>query len=119
MAVARLIRRYHDATVSFREPGAGRWQHLVGAPREREVILSPANTVYGPEGVCDAYGLEDRGGLLDAARRRQQALYDTAREWGSAGVAGWGEMWRDTRGEQWLRSQRYLDTRADWEADLR
>lgn len=65
---------------------------------------------------CDAYGLEERGGLLDAVRRRQQALYQTAREWGKAGRPGWADVWRDTRGEQWLRSMRYLDEhREEWE----
>jgi hypothetical protein len=41
-----------------------------------------------------------------------QALYDTAREWGSAGRPGWSEVWRDTRGEQWLDSLRFLDRNA-------
>jgi aminoglycoside phosphotransferase (APT) family kinase protein len=173
-AVARLVRRYHDATVSFREPENAPWQYMVGAPREREVVchndLSPANTIYGPEGphafvdwdlaapgprlwdvayavwrfvplypdddcrrlgfpvlprgprirlFCDAYGLEDRGELLETVRRRQQALYDTAREWGGAGAPGWADVWRDTRGEQWLGSQRYLEAhRSEWEREL-
>jgi hypothetical protein len=58
---------------------------------------------------CDAYGLDDRSELLGDVRKRQQALYDTAREWGSTGMPGWAEVWRDTHGEQWLASMRFLD----------
>jgi hypothetical protein len=37
------------------------------------------------------------------------------RAWAAAG-SGWSEVWRDTRGEQWLRSTRYLDEdRREWE----
>ena len=68
---------------------------------------------------CDGYGLEERLELLEVVRRRQQALYDTAREWGSAGVPGWTEVWRDTRGEQWLASMQFLDEhRKEWETVL-
>jgi Phosphotransferase enzyme family len=69
--------------------------------------------------LCDAYGLDSRETLLDVVRARQQSLYDTAREWGEAGRPGWREVWRDTRGEQWLRSIRYLDeNREAWQRSL-
>jgi Phosphotransferase enzyme family len=68
---------------------------------------------------CDAYGFEQRLELLDTVARRQRSLYETARAWGSAGRRGWAEVWRETRGEQWLRSLRYLqDNRSTWEHDL-
>lgn len=61
----------------------------------------------------------DRAGLLETVRRRQLSLYETARQWGRAGRAGWTDVWRDTRGEQWLDSVRYLDANRDeWEAHL-
>jgi phosphotransferase family enzyme len=68
---------------------------------------------------CEAYGRMDPPLLMQTVRRRMQALYDTAREWGSAGQPGWSEVWRDTRGEQWLDSLRFLDGNfADWEQAL-
>jgi hypothetical protein len=68
---------------------------------------------------CDAYGLDDRSAILDVVRRRQLSLYETARERGKAGQQGWADVWRDTRGEQWLLSVRFLDeNRADWERSL-
>jgi Ser/Thr protein kinase RdoA (MazF antagonist) len=64
---------------------------------------------------CDAYGSIDPSHLLETVRLRMQALYDTAREWGSAGRPGWSDVWRDTRGEQWLDSLEFLDRNsADW-----
>lgn len=157
VASARLIRRFHDATVGFAAPMGARWQYLVGAPEGGEIVchndLSPWNMICGRQGArafidwdlaapgsrlwdlghavwrfvplfpgedvercgrrlrsfCDGYELENRGELLDAVERRQRALYDTAREWGSAGRRGWAEVWRDTRGEQWLGSMRFLE----------
>ncbi len=68
---------------------------------------------------CDSYGLDERGEVLDAVRLRQQALYDTARVRGEAGEPGWAEVWRDTGGQQWLRSMHYLDReRSKWARDL-
>jgi aminoglycoside phosphotransferase (APT) family kinase protein len=68
---------------------------------------------------CDAYGLEDREGLVALIQRRQLTLYETARTWGEAGIPGWAEVWRDTRGEQWLRSMRYAERERDeWERHL-
>jgi Phosphotransferase enzyme family len=49
-AVARLVRRYHEAVASFAPPPDAAWQVMVGAPPGHEVIchndLSPWNTVY-------------------------------------------------------------------------
>jgi aminoglycoside phosphotransferase (APT) family kinase protein len=68
---------------------------------------------------CDAYGSIDPSLLLETVRRRMQALYDSAREWGSAGRPGWSDVWRDTRGEQWLDSLRFLDRNsANWQRAL-
>ena len=48
--IAHLVRRYHDATTTFRPPTDAAWRFLLRAPREGEVVchndLSPANTVY-------------------------------------------------------------------------
>jgi hypothetical protein len=43
---------------------------------------------------CDAYGLDDRGALLDTTRMRMQALSDTIRSWGEAGEPGFAELQR-------------------------
>jgi aminoglycoside phosphotransferase (APT) family kinase protein len=43
---------------------------------------------------CDAYGLEQRGELLDVVQARQQVMFDTVRQWGEAGVPGFVEMWK-------------------------
>lgn len=68
---------------------------------------------------CDAYGLEQTGGILDVVRARQIALYETAREWGGQGRPVWADVWRDTRGKQWLGSARFLDeNRREWEREL-
>jgi aminoglycoside phosphotransferase (APT) family kinase protein len=65
--------------------------------------------------LCAAYGVEATPDLLDVVERRIKALYDSARVWGEGGVAGWSEVWRQTRGEQWLRSMRFVEEqRADW-----
>lgn len=50
IAVACLIRRYHDATIGFRPPPDASWQQLPGAPEGGDVIchndLAPYNTVF-------------------------------------------------------------------------
>ena len=64
---------------------------------------------------CAAYGVEATPDLLDVVEQRIKALYDSARVWGEAGAAGWSDVWRQTRGEQWLRSLRFVhEQRADW-----
>ena len=174
-SVGRLIRAYHDAARSFSAPPDARWQFMVGAPTEGDVIchndLSPDNTVYEPPEtavafidwdlaapapplwdlawaayrfvplydeaacerlgypvgrqperlriLCDAYGLEEREALLTTVCARIHVLYDTARAWGEAGHPGWRDVWRDTRGEQWLRGLRYVEAnRALWQQSL-
>ncbi len=48
--VARLIRRYHDATIGFIAPGEARWQIIYPDRSQHEVLchndLAPYNTVY-------------------------------------------------------------------------
>ena len=64
---------------------------------------------------CGAYGIEATAGLLDLVERRVRALYDSARIWGEAGAPGWSDVWRATRGEQWLRSLRFVEQhRHEW-----
>lgn len=68
---------------------------------------------------CDAYGLETRETLLPTVCQRIRTLYDTAQAWGEAGLPGWRDVWRDTRGEQWLGGLRYVEAkRAEWEREL-
>jgi len=57
---------------------------------------------------CDAYGLDERRGLLDAIERRQRALYDTLAAWGEAGEPGFAEMWRDGHGDGVLADLTWL-----------
>jgi aminoglycoside phosphotransferase (APT) family kinase protein len=67
----------------------------------------------------DAYGFEERESLLTAVCSRIRVLYETARVWGEAGRPGWREVWKDTRGEQWLRGLRHVEAhRADWQRSL-
>lgn len=68
---------------------------------------------------CDAYGLRDRSRLFDTVCARLDALVSTARTWGEAGRPGWREVWRDTRGRQWLAGRAYVAAHADeWTAAL-
>jgi hypothetical protein len=50
VSLARLLRRYHDATVGFAPPPDAAWAFQVGAPREGEVVchndVGPWNTVF-------------------------------------------------------------------------
>jgi Phosphotransferase enzyme family len=50
IAVAQLVRRYHDAVADFRPPPDAAWRFTVGAPRAGEVVchndLAPWNTVF-------------------------------------------------------------------------
>jgi aminoglycoside phosphotransferase (APT) family kinase protein len=65
--------------------------------------------------VCGAYGIDATTELLDVVERRIRALYDTARVRGEAGVPGWSDVWRQTRGEQWLRSLGFVqEHRNEW-----
>lgn len=67
----------------------------------------------------DAYGLDEREGFIPLIHRRVQALSDTVRALAEAGDPAFGPLWRDTRGEQWLRRLRYIESqRADWERHL-
>jgi hypothetical protein len=171
-SVGKLIRSFHDASRSFAAPPGSRWQFMVGAPREGDVIchndLSPDNTVYGPPGcpsafidwdlaapappiwdlawaayrfvplydestcvrlgypfgrqpqrlrlLCDSYGLDKRDELLPTVCERIRVLYDTARTWGEDGRPGWRDVWKDKRGEQWLRGLRNVEAQcSEWQ----
>jgi hypothetical protein len=50
VAVARLVRRYHDAVADFRPPPDAAWRFTVGAPRTGDVIchndLGPWNFIF-------------------------------------------------------------------------
>ena len=64
---------------------------------------------------CGAYGIDATPDLLGLVGRRIRALYDTARIWGEAGAPGWSDVWAATRGEQWLRSLRFVEQhRHEW-----
>ncbi len=66
--------------------------------------------------LCGSYGLDEREELLPSVCKRIRVLYDTARRWGEDGRPGWSEVWRSTRGEQWLRGLRYVEAkRSDWQ----
>jgi hypothetical protein len=168
--IAGLVRRLHDATITFQPPAKARWQVLVGTPTGADVIchndLAPANTVWGGgrpkafidwdlaapgprswdvayalyrfvplysdddcaglgipirpraprlQAFCDAYGIEVTSDLIDLVEQRVRALYDSAKIWGPAGVSGWSDVWAATRGEQWLRSLRFVEqNRSEW-----
>jgi Ser/Thr protein kinase RdoA (MazF antagonist) len=93
----RFVPLYDEATCE-------RLGYPLGRQAERLRILS------------DAYGLEDREALLPAVCERIRVLYETARVWGSEGRPGWRDVWRDTRGEQWLAGLRHAEVkRAEWQ----
>jgi hypothetical protein len=50
VGVARLLRRYHDATIGFRPPDDAPWAYQSGAPSDGEVIchndIGPWNVVF-------------------------------------------------------------------------
>lgn len=70
--------------------------------------------------LLDAYGLEDRSGFLDLVRQRELALYDMVRLRAGAGEPGFVQVWRETRGQRWLKAVAYLDRERDeWERYLR
>lgn len=99
-AAYRFVPLYDDATC---EPLG----YPAGRQAERLRILS------------DAYGFEERERLLGTVCERIRVLYDTARAWGEAGLPGWQDVWRDTRGEQWLRGLRHVEAcRSDWQRSL-
>lgn len=57
-ATARLIRRYHDICRTFEPPAGSRWQVMVGAPKDGEIVchndLAPFNAVF-QDGVPVAF----------------------------------------------------------------
>ncbi len=57
---------------------------------------------------CNAYGLEDRRGLLGVIQRRQAVLYESLRAWVEMGDPAFVAMWREGHGEGILRDLAYV-----------
>ncbi len=157
--VARLLRRYHDATRDFVAPRGAPWRFQSGAPTRGEIVchndIGPYNTIAaggvpvafidwdfaapGPptwdiahavwrfaplyddvrfgspveQGrrlrlFCDAYGLDDRRGMLDTIERRQQVLYDSLTAGAAAGDPGFAALVRDGHGDGVLVDMAYI-----------
>jgi hypothetical protein len=69
--------------------------------------------------LFDSYGFRDHAQLLGVVEERIFSLYEITRMWGEAGKPGWREVWRDTRGRQWLESLAFVKRhRAVWEHEL-
>ena len=68
---------------------------------------------------CEAYGLGACKRLFETVCARIDAMVASAREWGEAGRPGWRDVWRDTRGRQWLAGRAYVAANADeWARSL-
>jgi hypothetical protein len=169
-AVARLLRRYHDATTTFVAPHDATWRFQTGAPATGDVVchndIAPWNTVVadgrpsafidwdfaapGPRSwdiahalwrfvplyddaqfgtpteqarrmrlFCDAYGLEDRRGLLDLIARRQHVLYNSVVAWAAAGDPAFAVMCRDGHTQGILSDLAYVRRhRAEFEREV-
>jgi len=99
-AAYRFVPLYDDETCE-------RLGYPVGRQPERLRILS------------DAYRLEERAALLATVCHRIRVLFETARAWGEEGRRGWRDVWRSTRGEQWLRGLRHVEARSTaWQRAL-
>lgn len=92
--VAQMIRRFHDATLSFVPPTNAQWRGLVGAPNGGEVIchndLGPFNVVFArghPSAIIDWDNAAPGTRLWDIAC----ALWRFAPLWGPD--AWWGGDW--------------------------
>ncbi|MGI9000827.1 MAG: phosphotransferase [Pseudonocardia sp.] len=163
-AVARLVRRFHDASVEFTPPPQARWQSAVACPGGGEVIchndLAPWNTVfvherpvgfidwdlaapgtrlwdvafalwhfvplYGdPESdpfdvtvfeprarrarlFCDAYGLGERGRVVDLVIERQLAARTAIEQGAQAGDPAYERLWELGAGDGIDRQMRYV-----------
>ncbi len=69
--------------------------------------------------LCDAYGLDRRGQLIDYIARRQQALHDTVRQFAALGIPPFVAMWGTRHSEQPLRDRLHLLAHRDeYEAAL-
>jgi hypothetical protein len=175
VAAARLLRRFHDATVDFAPAHQDGWRFQVGAPDAGAVIchndVGPYNAVYrtgrpiafidwdfaapaprewdiayalwrfvplyddrtcaqlgwpvAPRGpriarFLDAYGLDERGGILAVVRRRQDVIRETVETWAAAGDPVFAGLLREGRVAQTRVDIRYGErSREEWEAFLR
>ena len=84
MFLARLIRRFHDASVSFVTPDYAQWRGLVGAPTSGDVIchndLGPFNVVFRrgrPTAIIDWDNASPGPRMLDAVGLRFSAILRT------------------------------------------
>ncbi|MFN8485894.1 MAG: phosphotransferase [Anaerolineae bacterium] len=59
---------------------------------------------------CDAYGLEDRRGLLAVVEWRQAVHYSTLAAWAESGLPAFERLWREGHGEAMLRDLTWLRT---------
>ncbi|MGH3830163.1 MAG: phosphotransferase enzyme family protein [Pseudonocardiaceae bacterium] len=161
--VARLIRRFHDASVDFTPPAEARWQPTGAYPDGGEVMchndLAPWNTVFideHPVGFidwdlaapgprlwdvafalwhfvplygdpssdpfdvtvfeprarrtrlfCDAYGLADRGRVVDMVIERQLATRAAIERGANAGEPAYQRLWELGAGDGIRRQIHY------------
>lgn len=103
-------------------PGDERWDLAYAAWRTVPLYddaffasrgLTPPDRARRLRLFVDAYGLPDRDGFVNLIGARIRSLYETARVWGGEqGLPGWAEVWRDTRGRQWLGNLDFLEQNA-------
>jgi len=80
---------------------------------------SPAEHARRMAAFCDAYGLSDRRGLLDAVQHRQAVLYDTITAWAEAGIPAFVTLWREGHAAGVLKDASYVRRhRGDLERHL-
>ncbi len=166
-AVARLVRQFHDATISWQSPPDACWQALAAFPEGGEVIchndLAPWNTVFDTRGrptafvdwdlaapgprlwdiafaiwhfvplygeteagdpfdpaifdprgervrrFCDAYGLNDRGGVVEMIKLRQETTHATFKRRAEAGDPPYVRLWEMGAGDGLTRQTAFLD----------
>jgi Ser/Thr protein kinase RdoA (MazF antagonist) len=63
--------------------------------------------------LCDAYGLEDRAGLIELVARRIQASHDTLAARAAAGEPAWVRMWQEGHGAENEENIAYLRRNRD------
>lgn len=110
-------------------PGDERWDLAYAAYRSVPLYddeyfaaraVAPPDRGHRLRLFVDAYGLDDRGGFVDVIAQRVRSLYETAKSWGGdQGQPGWADVWRDTRGRQWLATLDFLAANAvSWQRSL-
>jgi Ser/Thr protein kinase RdoA (MazF antagonist) len=80
---------------------------------------TPAEQARRARVLCDAYGLEERAGLIELVERRIQVSYDTLAARAAAGEPAWVRMWREGHGADTAENIAYLRRhRAELERHL-